>query len=152
MRRSSNTHKYIRESCRMAKCCSTALYTVLEICPMIVSINSKPPASANSALKIWQSHLYYRLRQTDIDQISAFVKSRFSNARYSIRHDGFRVGSRVFFSDIRFQSENRPFAFFLLLHHLIWAALPPVRPFVTSIRRGIRPLTSSTWEMMPISR
>lgn len=27
---------------------------------MIVSIKSKPPASANRALKIWQSHLYYR--------------------------------------------------------------------------------------------
>lgn len=64
---------------------------------MIVSIKSKPPASANRALKIWQSHLYYRLRQTDIDQISAFVKSRFSNARYSIRHDGSALVPVYFF-------------------------------------------------------
>lgn len=89
---------------------------------MIVSIKSKPPASANRALKIWQSHLYYRQPPSSG---GSFTFSVFIN----------------FFLWI-----------FLLLHHLIWAVLPPVRPFVTSIRRGIRPLTSSTWEMMPISR
>lgn len=83
---------------------------------MIVSIKSKPPASANRALKIWQSHLYCRLRQTDIDQISAFVKSRFSNARYSIRHDGFRVGSRVFFQTSVFNLKiaHSHFSFFFI--------------------------------------
>ena len=74
------------------------------------------PASANRALKIWQSHLYYRLRQTDIDQISAFVKSRFSNARYSIRHDGFRVSSRVLFqaSVLNLKIAHSRFSFFFI--------------------------------------